>query len=203
MVINGYFPCDPRTQNFDDTELMTILADLKCAVRAAECPNVLLAGDLNCHFARGTRFTNIVENCLVEEMGLSILWQNPDDDPQHNIENVDYTHLQFNRNTPAYSTIDHFAASTQVIRSVAEAGVIHSGINPSNHSAIYAKLRLGDLDFSIESVPSETRTSWSNANEDAKSQYKKSLADKLNMINLQAEFLHCQDLHCKVHSDNI
>ena len=29
LVVNSYFPCDPRTNNFDDTELLTLLADLR------------------------------------------------------------------------------------------------------------------------------------------------------------------------------
>jgi hypothetical protein len=33
LVLNGYFPCDPRVENFDETELLTLLADLKSLAR--------------------------------------------------------------------------------------------------------------------------------------------------------------------------
>ena len=72
----------------------------------------------------------------MEELGLTILWEYPDTDPVHKIESVDYTHLQISRDVPAYSVIDHFVMSLQVYKVVYEAGVIHSGSNPSNHSAI-------------------------------------------------------------------
>ena len=61
LILNGYFPCDPRVDNFDDTELLTLLAEIKSVAQQAACPNVFLAADLNCHFNRGTRFTNLVK----------------------------------------------------------------------------------------------------------------------------------------------
>ena len=50
LVINAYFPCDPRADNFDDTELISLLADMKSLINQSQCTNVLLAADLNCHF---------------------------------------------------------------------------------------------------------------------------------------------------------
>ena len=29
LVFYGYFPCDPRVENFDETEVLTLLADMK------------------------------------------------------------------------------------------------------------------------------------------------------------------------------
>ena len=82
LVINSYFPCDPRTDNFDDSELTTLLADLRSAIQSSECNNVLLAGDLNSHFDRQSRFTNIVADGLAD-LGLVLLWQNTDNNPEH------------------------------------------------------------------------------------------------------------------------
>ena len=87
LVVNAYFPCDPRSENFDETEIVNLLAELKLLIDQSQCHHVLLAADLNCHFERYTRFTNIVRNQL-EDLQLSILWQNPD----HRVEAVDYTH---------------------------------------------------------------------------------------------------------------
>ena len=138
---------------------------------------------------------------MVEELGLSIMWQNPDNDPLHNIQIVDYTHLQIANNTPAYSTIDHFVVSPQVYNIVSEAGVVHSGSNPSNHSAIFARLNVGELDMDVETFPSQTRSSWCKANQDAQHLYKETVAEKLNKIKIEPEFLKCQDLHCRVHME--
>ena len=47
LLINAYFPCDPRTDSFDKTELLTLLADITVAVETSLCSNVMIAADLN------------------------------------------------------------------------------------------------------------------------------------------------------------
>ena len=74
LVVNSYFPGDPRTENFDDTELLTLLTDIRLSVRESDCHNILLAGDLNCHFLRNNRFTNTVKSFL-EDSSLIIFWE--------------------------------------------------------------------------------------------------------------------------------
>ena len=98
-----------------------MLAEIKSVSMTAACPNVFIGGDLNCHFNRGSRFTNIVKDCLVDELGLTIMWENPDPDPQHSIQLVDYTHMHTVRNASSFSVIDHFAVSPQVYAAVNEA----------------------------------------------------------------------------------
>ena len=203
LIMNSYFPCDPRVANFDESEVLNLLAEIKSVASRAECPNVLIAADLNCHFARQTRFTSLVEESLVVDLGLNIMWQNPDSDPSHIIQHVDYTHLQVVKNVPAFSTIDHFAVSQSVYNVVSEAGTLHSGDNPSNHSAIFAKLRVGELDLELETLSSEPKISWDKANEDAKLNYKNVLSSKLSNISVQPECIECQDFHCKDHSEFI
>ena len=77
-------------------------------------------------------------------MGLTIMWEHPVVEPYSLIQPVDYTHLSHVRSVPAYFTIDHFVVSPQVHQAVAEANVLHCGGNPSNHSPIYLKLRVGE-----------------------------------------------------------
>ena len=64
LIKNAYFPCDPRVDTFDETELVTLLADIKNVVESSNCSNVLLAADLNSDFSRNTRFTRTVEEYL-------------------------------------------------------------------------------------------------------------------------------------------
>ena len=49
LVINAYFPCDPRSENFDETEIVNLLAELKLLIDQSQCHHVLLSADLNCH----------------------------------------------------------------------------------------------------------------------------------------------------------
>ena len=199
LVINSYFPGDPRTDNFDDSELLTLLSDIRQAIRESNCQNVLLAGDLNSHFSRNNRFTNIVKN-FVEESSLIIFWENCLENA--NINTVDYTHINTANSIPALSTIDHFASSRKVFQSIAEAGVLHSGINSSNHSAIYTKLLVGELNLEVENIKSEKRVNWAKATDIAIDKYKAGLAQKLGAIP-QPECSDCHDLHCKVHKDSL
>ena len=50
LVINAYFPCDPQNDSFDDTELINLLAEVKSIIENNQFYNVVIAGDLNCHF---------------------------------------------------------------------------------------------------------------------------------------------------------
>ena len=78
VVINTYFPCDPRTNNFDDAELLNVLEEIQYLIENSNTSSVLLAGDLNCHFGRNTRFTNIVKT-FFEERNLYIFWETNSD----------------------------------------------------------------------------------------------------------------------------
>ena len=170
LVINSYFPCDPRTDIFDDSELTTLLADLRSAIQSSECNNVLLAGDLNSHFDRQSRFTNIVADGQAH-LGLVLMWQNTDNNPEHWIQPVDYTYLSVSNNVASCSTIDHFGTSSRLYSAVEEAGVIHSGENLSNHSAIYLKIKLGEIELSMEESKREKMVSWEKSIEDAKDNF--------------------------------
>ena len=55
LILNSYFPCDPRVEQFDETEILTLLEEIKSVARKTACPNVIIATDLNCHFLRQTR----------------------------------------------------------------------------------------------------------------------------------------------------
>ena len=38
LILNTYFPCDPRTANFDDTELLKLLTDIQTIIMQANVP---------------------------------------------------------------------------------------------------------------------------------------------------------------------
>ena len=140
LVVNAYLPCDPRVDNFDDTELVNLLADLKNVLESSNCFNIIIAADLNSDFSWNTRFTSIVEESL-ENLNLKIFWEDSDNS---NIQPVDYTFMAEVNNVVTTSTIDQFSSINLLYDCVIEAGVIHCAENLSNHSAIYAKLCLGE-----------------------------------------------------------
>ena len=178
LVINSYFPCDPRREDFDDSELMKLLTDIQLLIEISDCEDVLLAGDLNCHFAPNTSFTNIVRTYF-QYLNLSILWESENE----NIQPIDFTHLFTTDNILAKSTIDHFVVSNNVLRATEEAGVIHNALNTSNHSPIFSKIDVGQLHACTEESQLRRRTSWAKASEEAKATFIETL-DRLCLLYL-------------------
>jgi hypothetical protein len=199
LVINTYFPCDPRTINFDDTELMAVLTEIQNIILQSSTSNVWLAGDLNCHFLRSTSFTNLVKDYFLD-IGLHLLWENQDQ--LENIIPVDFTFTSHANGVSSFSTIDHFACSRGVFPAISEAGVIHSGSNPSNHSAIYAKLEVGEIDLNLEKIKASKRVDWAKATEEAKISYKTKLAEKLSSFTAP-DCVNCRNVHCSDHVESL
>ena len=100
----------------------------------------------------------------VFDLGLKIFWQNIND----NIQAIDYTYCCEANNIYYFSTIDHFASTPAIYNAVIEAGVIHSGENLLNHSAIYTKIGIKGQDSSTEVTQSESRVNWAKASNEAK-----------------------------------
>ena len=163
LIINSYFPCDPRTAAFDDTEILGTLADITSMIDSADCQSVLIAGDLNSHFARNTRFTNTIMDHFAES-NLHVFWETN----SNQIQVVDYTHLFVSNNVSSSSTIDHFVSNQRVLDATTDAGVIHHAENNSNHSPIFMKIDVGKLQVVVEKCVSAPKTSWAKADEDAK-----------------------------------
>jgi hypothetical protein len=142
-----------------------------------DCNNVLIAGNLNCHFAKKTRFPRAVRNHF-QELNLSILWEIPD----CRIHSFDFTHQFVSENVSSLSTIDHFAGNPLVVNAIAENGVLHHHENTSNHSQIFVKIDVCLLQVNVEQCKYTTRTSWGRASEEEKVQYKSAIASKINQM---------------------
>ena len=148
-------------------------------IEKSACSNVLLAGDLNAHFDRNSSFTNIVADNL-DNLGLVVLWENIDNDPRHLIHPIDYTFLSVANGVASSSIIDHFCTSSNLYKSIKEAGVLHDSNNLSNHSPIFLKIDLGDVDISHTEPIRDKIVSWAKATTDAKTNYKNILGSYLN-----------------------
>ena len=66
----------------------------------------------------------------------------------------------------------------------------------SNHSAIFVKLQVGELDLQLETDSPKARSCFAKANEEAKANFKSTLACKLSEIPI-IECSTCQDVQCK------
>ena len=81
------------------------------------------------------------------------------------------------------STIDHFASNRTLYNLIAEAGVVHAGDNPSNHSPIFAKI-VFDVDTNYAEVAkSNKRVNWEKSTVEARNLYSKTLDEKLVQLH--------------------
>ena len=46
-MLNTYFSCDPRNDQYDDTEIMTLLTEIRSIIDGGVYTNILFAGDFN------------------------------------------------------------------------------------------------------------------------------------------------------------
>ena len=202
LILNTYFPCDPRVNIFNEDELLQLLEEIRNKMTSQGCIYNLVLGDLNCHFARNSHFTKIIENYF-KDLDLHIFWENTDQDDEHNIEAVDYTYEQVNNNGEVYtSTIDHFVGNAAVYNSVVEAGVIHSGENPSNHSPIFTKLDLGNVDISLERSEGRRRINWGKSSSEARTKYQETLTNRLTHLAVP-DCVNCRNVQCTDHKVDI
>ena len=80
--------------------------------------------------------------------------------------NNEYTWSSIGEQGISLSTVDHIVGNKRVYDAVVETGVLHShGENLSDHSPIYAKIRVGDLDISTETILTNKTPSWTKAGE--------------------------------------
>ena len=110
--------------------------------------------------------------------------------------------MSYNNGAPSMSTIDHFACNQRLLPLIAEAGVLHSGENPSNHSAIYAKIDIGNIDTSEEIITLTKNIDWSAATEESKFEYESKLTEQLLQVAVPGCVL-CNDVHCRDHDVDI
>ena len=60
LWINGYMPCDPQLQSFDDTDLVATLTEVESLVTTHTTCEVVWASDMNWDTCRDNHFTRTV-----------------------------------------------------------------------------------------------------------------------------------------------
>ena len=187
LWVNGYMPCDPQLQAFDDTELLTTLTELESLITTNTGCEVVVAADLNYDMKRDNHFTRTVAAAL-ERMGLTSVWQGRD---------VDHTHVHTDGNST--SVIDHFLVSRQLLKLVEHCGPVHRGDNLSRHSAIFLRLRLGEVCRQQEAArpPPRRMPAWDRATPEELLGYTMDMQQRLQALQCPRSLLHCQDPQCE------
>ena len=73
LLINTYFPSDPRKEDFDEAELLLLLSDIARVIDENSFDQVIWTGDINADFRRNSRFLNMVDE-FVTDKGMKKSW---------------------------------------------------------------------------------------------------------------------------------
>ena len=188
LWINAYFPTDPQTVNFDQTELLQVQTEIESILDSSNYDEVLLGGDFNYDKRRLTSFTISMDRFL-EKLGLRSVWEK---------FSIDFTHIHTDMKST--SVLDNFFVSEGLLDSVIDAGALHLGDNLSRHSPIMIKIQLETIRKEQKSRIRKRRPAWYKATDEDKGEYTSILDEKLSEVEYP-ESLGCADIHCK-HPDH-
>ena len=188
LIVNSYFPTDPRVTDFDTTDLGSTLAAIESVMKDNEYDSVVWMGDINADFERNSTFTRIVAD-FIEERCLEKSWEKYPIDHTHTFEKEGVTYT---------STIDHVFWSENVSDQVQEAGVLYMPDNLSDHSPIFCKIKLGGIEQKniVESIEKAPKLNWKKASREEISNYQYLLERKLADIKCPTTVAECSDPHC-------
>ena len=186
LIINTYFPTDPKTKDFDASELISTLNVIDEVIIATKFDHMVWGGDLNADFMRHTKFSCIVED-FINERGLQ---------KSCDKHNIDYTHAAEVNGRTFTSTIDHFCWNEGLSNVVSDAGVLHLPLNLSDHSPIYCLLKIDSLSAHVRSqVIGDNKIHWNKASEDEKRNFVDHLENSMENLDQPNSFM-CDNVHC-------
>ena len=189
LLLNTYFPTDPRRDDFDESELLLLLADIARVFEENSFNHVIWTGDINADFRRNSRFLDIVDD-FVSTNGLEKSWE---EFP------VDFTHTTERDGTTHTSIIDHFFWNSEFGGSVMDAGVIHLPENMSDHCPVYCKFKLATPkapQIDLRKPVNRSLQSWTRASEEQKDGFAKDTCTALENVEMPVHLM-CRNVHCK------
>ena len=160
LIINVYFPTDPKVEEFDTDELLSTIESINYVINKNEFTDAIVTGDVNCDFNRKTKFVNIVRN-FIDEKGLVKSWDK---------FGLDFTHTtEINGNT-YISTLDHFFWNSNLGTHITDAGVLHLPDNLSDHAPIYCVIqdRSDLVNTRKELLYPKSKVTWKSATDEEK-----------------------------------
>jgi exonuclease III len=191
LVINSYFPTDPRTVGGENIELENVLAEISNIISSNHFDSLYLVGDLNCNFLRNSSHVETTKEFMTN-LNMYSLWR---DFP------VDFTHTFQNENKECFmNTLDHILTLTGSSSNVVDAGVLHLVENMSDHEPIYTVIKVeheAATDDEDPSVKAKPKPNWKDASSDQKLEYNDELFRKLSYMNVPVEITECTNVHCE------
>ena len=150
LLINTYFPTDPRIQDYDYSDLLSTLYAINELIETEQYDDIVWAGDLNADFSRNSKFTSLIDD-FVNEKSFTRSW-----DQFH----VDFTHTHELDGKTFTSIIDQFHWNGRVNNNVTEAGALYLPQNTSDHCPICCIINIDGLQ--ADTVPPTKRSSKPN-----------------------------------------
>ena len=191
LWINTYFPGDPGNDNLDEIELRSTLSGIRWLIDNTVHNHIMWCGDINADFIRSSRHVSIVKDFLTE-LNLISSW---------NHYPVDFTYSS--PNDTSFSCIDHFFYSASLQGNIDNSGVIHRGDNISGHSPIYLHVKTDKLTHLEKYVPNrKPKQNWKRATQKDTHDYKVSMKNMLDNINVPNCINNCQNINCANHEHN-
>ena len=187
LVINSYFPNDPKSNDFDTSDLLTTLEAINQILNTAQFDHLIWAGDLNADFDRHTKFTSLIEQ-YVDAKRLKRSW-----DKFH----ADYTHAVDSGGRTFTSVIDHFHWSSEIDNNMVDASALYLPQNMSDHCPVYRVLNIDGLNARTQ-VLAETQPKpcWRKASQEQQNSFR--INFKSNLEELAApDCCSCCDVHCE------
>ena len=175
MLLNTYFPTDPRCNDFDETDLLLTLSGVKEVTDNYDFDSLVWTGDINADFRRNTKFFRLI-NEFICEPDISMSWD---------IHEIDFTHACEVNGVTHASTIDHFFWNSSANDSVIDAGVLHLPDNLSDHSPVFCIMNSDMVvKHSSQANPAKTNTypSWKLASDSQKLGFYNELRSRLQRL---------------------
>ena len=187
LLINSYFPNDPRTMNFADEALIETFVEIKRVIDSTEFDLLCLCGDINADFSRNSGFVHSVKQ-QIDDLSLNMIWQ---------AHEVDFTFVYNDEEDISHvATIDHFFWNNLAMTAILDAGVLHIPENVSDHCPIYCTVdvELVTADKAIKNSDNVSeKPCWKKATDAEKAEYSRVLDEQLS-VNVSPESLHCTDV---------
>ena len=185
LWLNVYFPTDPLTVNFDETELMEVLGDIEKIMDNEEFDDIIIGGDLNWDNSRQSGFSILMRD-FTQRVGLQSVWEK---------FSISFTHVH--TDLKSTSILDNFLVNERLLNYIEDAGVIHLGDNLSRHSPVMLKLKVGDIPLKPirKEVSRPRRPDWYKATDGNVEEYTLLVEEKLGHL-MYPESILCSNVHC-------
>ena len=190
LIINCYFPTDPKNVHANNQELDDCIAQLSSIISTQNFHPLHLIGDFNYVVGRNSNHVRVIQE-FMRINHLSSAW----DDFE-----IDFTHSYVNENNVTYTNImDHFLTLERSKTVITDAGVLHIPENMSDHEPIYMKIETEPLEHKqkIETENQAKKFMWKKATDDQKLDFNDVLFRKLLNRKIPDCVENCNDVNCK------